>query len=235
MKTAAALALTLFLSPAIADTLSVSLSNLTLDSASWSDIAGNLRASSSVPGQEPVSEIRPLDSLYGAHSLTVGGVTASKNADGTSFLVTADEAAPGTKYKGSIDLGTDFFGNRIMIAPFDTVTIYADFAGSITKSEPCDSDACGSGLFAYLKMYVNGPEIEFLLDNDGLFTLTSDSLARRLQLSYTNPTWEWLEATVDLELGVHGMVAGPIPEPSTYALLALGLGAIAVRSSRRSR
>jgi hypothetical protein len=241
MKKLASLALAFCLSPAFADTISASLSNLTLTGATWGDLTGSIGATSSAPGQEAASEVVMLSGIEGRHSVAAGGVSAFKNADGTRFLVTADETVTGTGYWGGINLRSDHSGQLAAIAPGATVSLSADIAGSAHKSGLCETNDCGSFAFGSLTLDVGltsnpypGQVIQHLHDGDILFTFTDDSFERRLQVSYTNTTGVWQYAAITVELGLDGIVAAPIPEPSTYALLALGLGAIALRGARQS-
>ena len=235
MKKLAALVLAFGLSPAIADTVNVSFSNISLTGASWGDLSGGIGVSSGDDTQ--------IDRLYGstgAAYVAAGGMIARRNAAGTQFIVNANETVPGTVYYGSVVLGSDHYGDRIAIAPGATVTLSALFDTIVDFTSPCDDPACTTDVYGSIGLNIGmtrdpypGQVFEFLNDWESFGVLSDFSFVRTLQVSYTNTTGFWQFAAVDMHMSMEGAVAA-IPEPGTYALLALGLGAIVLRNSRRS-
>jgi hypothetical protein len=240
-KAAAVIALAFYWPVALADTASASFSNLTLSGAGWGEVGAGVSATSRVPGSDPQGfddyfpglPIEPLQ-------VTSGGLTALMSPGASTFLLTFDGSVPGSTYYGLVGLGSNYSGMRIEIAPGATVTLSADFSTSITRDSRCTSIDCVGTSYGELGFAVAAtqfPEVgefEYAEDNDGFSLYGSGTLARRLEASYTNNTDSWRYAMMFARISIEGTVA-PIPEPSSYGLMALGLAVLGFKLKRSRR
>lgn len=238
MRTAAiVVALALSTPAAIADTVSASFSNLTLSGMDWGSVMGGVNAVSQAPGSERKQVYKQVYAVPAEPLQAVsGGVSALMGAGASSFLLTFEGSVPGTYYGAGIGMGWVTDAEPVAIAPGATVRLSADFSASIARDVSCASAGCASDMQGALLLSVF--ETESLMD--GFYYMDpvsfssngSDSFARRLEVSHTNTSESWQYAKVDASLRINNGGVAPIPEPSTYALMALGVVGITFRLRR---
>ena len=160
-----------------------------------------------------------------ADSLRVSGSTSAAGANFNSVL----NFATGSSIPGS----KDEFG--LQLTPHTRLVAGADYSASATVFDACTSVVCEQS-YGQVSIHARGDLVGSDLAGasaDARGDLNSDARSGSLQLLLDNVGNDTASLELQFDARVNGV--GAVPEPETYALMLLGLGALGIVARRRKR